>query len=210
MFLFVILYLTSVFAQYSIPSRKQGFASGPADAALQLEAYVDLLCPDSAGAWPKMKELKQHYGDDLNLIVQIMELPYHRNTHEMAIATQVLASEYKDVEMFDWFTAMFKGQETWYNSNSANCTQTDVQMEISTFVVEQMKLKTTAIAFYSQQTDRTYDLMARTMWKHCTFRTVSGTPSFFVNDVVMTSDPNVQWTTDDWIKFLDGILGRKP
>ena len=37
---------------------------------------------------------------------------------------------------------------------------------------------------------------------------VAGTPTFMVNDVVVSADPS--WTVDDWKKVIDPLLGYTP
>ena len=74
------------------PGRPVGFVykGGKANAPVQLEAFVDLTCPDSRTVWPVLKEIAEFYGQDkLRLIVYLFPLPYHRNAH---IATSVCIS----------------------------------------------------------------------------------------------------------------------
>ena len=46
---------------------------------VRLEAFLELNCPDSVAAWPVLKDVKQYYGNRLELVVHQFPLPYHRN-----------------------------------------------------------------------------------------------------------------------------------
>jgi protein-disulfide isomerase len=54
--------------------------TGDADAAIKLEAFVDLQCPDSKAVWPILLQLAKHYGPHkLQLVATLFPLPYHHN-----------------------------------------------------------------------------------------------------------------------------------
>jgi len=57
---------------------------------VKLEAFIEVHCPDSRAAWPILKSVAAYYGaDKLQLVVQQLPLPYHRNAF---LATQVSGS----------------------------------------------------------------------------------------------------------------------
>ena len=47
--------------------------------APRLDAFYDLVCPDSKASWPTIKALSTHYGTKLEIRVQPFPLPYHHN-----------------------------------------------------------------------------------------------------------------------------------
>lgn len=70
------------------------YNGGDADAPVQLEAFVDLTCPDSRDAWPVFTRIADSYGAHrLRLTVHLFPLPYHRNAH-IAAAVSTLAKSY--------------------------------------------------------------------------------------------------------------------
>lgn len=76
---FCLLFLGSVNAQISIPSKPGGFwygeKSGDANSIL-IEAFFDPLCPDSRDAWPPLKQAIHHYGTPaISLAVHTFPLP---------------------------------------------------------------------------------------------------------------------------------------
>lgn len=52
-------------------------------------------------------------------------------------------------------------------------------------------------------TDATVDHEARYAWKYAASRSITGTPQFIVNGVIV---PDAPATYDQWIAFLDGLL----
>ena len=65
-------------AQEPIPRTYDGYRLGSTDAPLLLEAFYDLMCPDSAASWPTVQEVMTHYGPDkLQFILHRFPLPHH-------------------------------------------------------------------------------------------------------------------------------------
>ena len=59
--------------------------SDHSNAAVVLEVFLDLACPDSARTWPMLHDLREAYLDeDLRIIVHTYELPYHRNAYTLS------------------------------------------------------------------------------------------------------------------------------
>ena len=60
---------------------------------VKIEAFIELLCPDSRAAYPVLKRVAEHYGEEnVELVFHQMTLPYHRNAF---IATQVGVNHYE-------------------------------------------------------------------------------------------------------------------
>ena len=78
----VLLAAVAVVAgQVPIPRREVGFVygSGPANASVHLDFYVDLVCPASKMALPTVLKVADLYGPDtLRLTTHLFPLPYHR------------------------------------------------------------------------------------------------------------------------------------
>ena len=65
------------------------YNSGEADAPVQLEAFVDLTCPDSRDAWFVFTRVADSYAPSkLRLTVHLFPLPYHRNAHIAATVSE--------------------------------------------------------------------------------------------------------------------------
>ena len=67
-------------AQIPIPDRPLGFPYGPeANSLVELDAFLDLACPDSRDAWPTLRQVADHYGvSNLRLNILMFPLPFHR------------------------------------------------------------------------------------------------------------------------------------
>ena len=80
--------LLLVSSQVPIPSRPQGFPydQSSCEAPVHLEAFMDLICPDSKAAFPTLLEVADHYGQVLSLNMLMFPLPYHRVAY---LASQV-------------------------------------------------------------------------------------------------------------------------
>src|SRR6218665_2383524 len=51
------------------------------------EVFIDLNCPDSAAAWPIVKDVQAYYGNNqLDLVFQQLTVSYHKHS---LISTQV-------------------------------------------------------------------------------------------------------------------------
>lgn len=65
-------------AQLPIPARFDGFVytnSRASPDSIFIEAFFDPVCPDSRDAWPPLKQLLDHYGSRLSLVVHPFALP---------------------------------------------------------------------------------------------------------------------------------------
>ena len=68
------------YAQVPIPSRPDGYALSPhaqPSAPIVLEAFYDLLCPDSKASWPVVKQVLAAYPTQLYFLMHTFPLPYH-------------------------------------------------------------------------------------------------------------------------------------
>lgn len=76
------LLLVGTAAQFvPIPSRYDGFQLGDDSAPLLVEAYYDMMCPDSRASWPVVQKVLNHYGNStVKFIMHVFPLPYHHNS----------------------------------------------------------------------------------------------------------------------------------
>ena len=75
-----VLTIYTASAQIPIPNRPLGFPYGSKGQSLiQLDAFLDLACPDSKTAFPTLNQVADHYGvSNLRLNVLMFPLPFHR------------------------------------------------------------------------------------------------------------------------------------
>ncbi|XP_071491375.1 uncharacterized protein [Diadema antillarum] len=196
-----------VTCQAPIPPRPPGFvycaASG--DCPVVLEAFVDLICPDSKAAWPVYKEVANYYGNvTLKFSALLFPLPYHRAAM-MAAQGTFIADALNSATTFAWMDEVFSKQEALYDTTIFNQTQG--------YIVDTLS-KWAAAVGYSQTTFKEHlarsdptQTLARTEFKYGGTRGVYGTPETFVNGIQVLSDPS--WTLADWRKIIDPLLAAK-
>lgn len=82
-----VFYASGVRAQeVPIPPRPLGYVHAYGQTtnltAVQIDAFLDPLCPDSKQAFPTLLQVANHYGPDvLTLRLHMFPLPYHRNSY---------------------------------------------------------------------------------------------------------------------------------
>ena len=76
--LFLIFFVSIVYGQPLPPAKADGFVYGKHRVdwdAIQIEAFVDPVCPDSRDAWPPLRQVLSLYGDHVWLVVHLLPLP---------------------------------------------------------------------------------------------------------------------------------------
>ena len=54
--------------------------------SVRLEAFIELICSDSLAAYPVLRQVSEYYGDQVDVVLHQLVLPYHRQAW---IVTQV-------------------------------------------------------------------------------------------------------------------------
>ncbi|CAK4685447.1 hypothetical protein LEN26_005648 [Aphanomyces euteiches] len=200
---------STVQGQVPIPVTPPGFTygDGSADAPIQLEVFVDLLCPDSKAAHPGLKDLAARLSPEkFRLRIHQFPLPYHQQAYSFAQASQTITHALGADKFTKWLEAVYDVQDQYWNLQTENLGQKQVTEKI-----EQL-----AKATFPQLTDAQWkegmsghggtkrDSDTRSEWKHACTRGISGTPQYLLNDVAIEADS--KWTADDWLKFLKPLL----
>jgi protein-disulfide isomerase len=184
-----------------IPSRYDGFALGRIDAAVHVEAFYDLMCPNCRDSWPAVRKMLDALGGPVRLTLHAFPLPYHRNAYLTAQAAQALGASghaNASAHVFAWTEAVFAAQGELGNGATESLT------------TSQVKRKLEGLAKSSTGQDVTLftdaaDGAARVSWKYACYRGVFGTPTYLVNGVPAPDDSG-SWDADQWIKFVSGLL----
>jgi len=193
-----------------IPQRPDGFpllVSAPASSPVVLDAFFDLLCPDSAAAWPVVKQVVAAYPTQLYFLMHTFSLPYHTNAfianqgahvvdrHTMHNLTAVAA--YADL--------IFSVQAAFFNAATKDKTITQVIAALATNV-EQAGLLS-ASDFTAGIADTDINMDTRISWKYGCSRGITGTASFLLNGVFVPADGS--WTLDQWKAIIDPLLSTE-
>lgn len=192
---------TAVLAQLPpIPTRMPGYSVGPSDAPLQLTAYFDLACPDSAAAAPTLAALSTKYNQALRIRYVLLPLPYHVSAFAAAQGSQVAAALGK--QRYAWQTAMFANQAQFFNGALQNTSPTQLAASLADLASSTLSVSRTS--FLAGLQNGTLNEAARVEWKAAVTAGVSGTPTFFVNSVPVAAEST--WTVQQWSNLLDPIL----
>ncbi|KAF4388456.1 hypothetical protein F8388_012433, partial [Cannabis sativa] len=209
-FLFFLLSVSIVYAQPLPPPKFDGFVYGKHRVdwdAIQIEAFLDPVCPDSRDAWPPLKQVLALYGDRVWLLVHLLPLPYHDNAFVASRALHIvngISNHHYTFKLLEWF---FKYQEKFYNAQTRNLTRTEVVNEIvksATQVVGSSYLGTLESGF----NDRKTDLKTRVSFKYSAARGVYGTPTFFINGFQLP-DAGSPLDFNGWKTIIDPLIGNK-
>lgn len=196
-------------AQLPIPSRFDGFVYTNSQASpdsIFIEAFFDPVCPDSRDAWPPLKQLLDHYGSRLSLVVHPFALPYHDNAFVASRALHIVnkintSATYPLMELF------FKYQERYYNQQTRNMSRATIVEDIVHFASKVVG-NSYFSAVESGFTDRQTDLKTRVSFKYGCSRGVTGTPFFFVNGFPLP-DAGSAIDYEGWRKIIDPLVGER-
>ncbi|KAG7394448.1 hypothetical protein PHYBOEH_005181 [Phytophthora boehmeriae] len=213
-FLLLSMGLCAVIGAQRIPRKPPGFTlgSGSADAGVQLESYIDLLCPDSKSAYPGLKRLVEHYEpDELRVRFVLFPLPYHQHAFATAEAAFTITDALGDASFIQWLETMYSNQDIFWNKPTKDLTPVQVTD----------KFKTLAQKTFPSLTDAQWekgmtgyggtdaDDHTRESWKYTCSRGMSGTPLYTLNGVPFEADAD--WSFERWFKVIDPLVkANKP
>jgi len=74
---------------------------GNPDAKVTIVEYSEFECPFCGRHWPTMKQIKEVYGDQVQVVFRHFPLSFHANAKPAAIASECAADQGKFWEMYD-------------------------------------------------------------------------------------------------------------
>ena len=180
---------------------------GSASSQVVVDAWVDLLCPDCAGEWSTLLALAKNYSPaQLALNMHVFPLPYHTWAFSTANAARILASlNASDSARFAWMDYMFAGanpgQLQFYNDALAGNSTEEVQALLAATAARVTGVSAAAVLAGFSDGNMNEDV--RIAWKTGCSRSVTGTPSFFVNGLPVDADG---FTLAQWTGLLDPLF----
>ena len=167
-----------------------------------IDVFYDNLCEDSAANWPMLSQVisQDFLKDTLGVAVHIFPLPYHHNAFFAAWAGEVIM-QYDPSKYRDYMTYIFKHYDDFI-SKAVDMTEPEVQLAYAKAVHESTGIMPQVIL--DGYKDRKADLRARLAWKYSSYRSVTGTPMFMVNDVIVPEASG--FNSSQWTSFLKNIL----
>uniref|UniRef100_M4B3S1 Thioredoxin-like fold domain-containing protein n=1 Tax=Hyaloperonospora arabidopsidis (strain Emoy2) TaxID=559515 RepID=M4B3S1_HYAAE len=200
----LLLRLCACRAQVPVPETPPGFTIGRGNvsAEVQLEAFIDLLCPFSKAAYSGVKALADHYEPkDFRVKMILFPLPFHQHGFTAAQSAFTVTLALGDDQFTPWLEAFF------WNEATKDMSVTQVKSE----------LKGLAQKTFPSLTDKQWeegmtndgddgaDHHARVMWKYACTRAITGTPQYILNGVPFKGADS-SWKLDDWLKVIDPLV----
>jgi len=198
-----------------IPTTPDGLTTGNTNnPALQLEAWYDLMCPDSAASFPVLWEtLVQNYSilnaaeTNTSFTIHIFPLPYHHYAFLVAQGFRVIMDNMNNsADAWNYINISFANQNPYTTANTTNFTMAQVAANWSTLISTAMPQYPDA-EFYNYLMNETndntsqYNWEARVSWKYACSRGIVGTPTYYANGVLVDGADEFN-TTSNWTNFL--------
>ena len=150
---------------------------GPVDNEIVIVEYSDFQCPTCAVFNPIMQRLIDEYGDRVSLVYRQYPLQQiHQNATLAAAATESAGLQGKFWEMHD---KLFDDQNTWSSSSDA----------LTLFTTYAQDLGLNIDQFLSDIDSRAVENAIKEDYATGTASGVSGTPTFYVNGIMLESLP---------------------
>ena len=160
------------------------------------------MCPDSKAAHPILKNvLKEYTPSQLSLRLHFFPLPYHTNAFLVAKSAFVLHAIQKST-LHLWVETMYANQNAF--SNTATNTTSSASIQASLASLALMTFPSISTTDYNTMWTE-MEMGTRIAWKYAASRGVTGTPVFFVNEVIV-SNADSTWTVQDWKGVLDPLM----
>lgn len=187
-----------------IPRRPSGYASGKADAPIQIEAFIDLQCPYSKKAWPTLLAVATKYGQErVRLIIQPIVLAEHHQSWDVTKAAVAVAAG--DASRFLDFTEyLYAHQEEYTNAQFRDRTQKDLYALLARFAAEYAGEIDTE-AFFERLESAEVEQTAKIPLHLAATRGVWSTPTFFINGVEVPQLSSSS-TLEDWKAVLEPLF----
>jgi len=184
-----------------IPNQPDGFSIGNANAPVLFELFGDTMCPDTAHAYPTIRQVAAAYGPDkLRLTFHAFTLPF---IHSGMLTNQGLwvVAANNATGVWKYIETIFANQEYLWNSQTADLTTNQLIAKIGGMAQNASVLSQNT--FVSGMANEQIQNQAITSWKYIASRGIAGTPTFLVNGVEVEADPD--WTLQDWQQVLNPL-----
>lgn len=178
----------------TVPVNDSDWYEGGKDATVTLVEYSDFQCPACGAYFPVVQGLLQNYGDKLKIVYRNYPLPQHSNAQLAAQAAEAAGIQGR---FFDMHDVLFSTQKDW--SDLANPTDN--------FVTYATQLGLNVEQFKTDLTSSTVkDAIAQDV-RSGNSANVDSTPTFFLNGVQITSNPQ---GLAPFMTLIDAALNPAP
>lgn len=184
-----------------IPVAKQypGFSFGSKNAQIQIDLYVDLICPDCATIWSIVKQVMDKYKTQVHVQMHCYDLCYHKWAYLVARGLYALnaISEEKAKMMIDGLFINHDQTQFAVPESEKNMTDTLVNYVTTTYEVEKTD-------FMDKFASSDVVTNTRVDYKYSQIKGLHGTPTVYINGG--SSSLNETSTFEDWTTEIDSLL----
>lgn len=192
----------------AVPGRQSGYSYGTGKTNIEIEAVYDLTCSDCKAYDPKFQAflksdwLDSTVGDQIKVTYTFFPLPYHHGcwfVHKLLpYFEDQCRTEGQTCNYIEYINFSLANQNDVLNARAS--LQEDMVNNWTKKVADQFKLKQQDLidaVHSSENEDR-----LRTMWKYAASKGATGTPTYFVNSIMLLDPP---YQTADWLKLLNDV-----
>ncbi|KDO26685.1 hypothetical protein SPRG_20484 [Saprolegnia parasitica CBS 223.65] len=193
-----------------VPTTTPGFVykGGLATAPVQLEIFIDLLCPYSKAAYPAMKKLEAAFkGSDLRITFQVLPLPFHKHAFTVAQSAATLTHVLGIQTFPPWLETIYANQDRLYNAPTKDMTAVQVVDLLFDWASTAFP-KLTKEAWSAQMTGHggsDMDEKTRQLFRYSLAHGISGTPMFYLNGVHYDAADS-SWSFEQWRKTIQALV----
>eukprot|EP00924_Labyrinthula_sp_SR-Ha-C_P003558 maker-scaffold_53-snap-gene-1.4-mRNA-1 protein AED:0.00 eAED:0.00 QI:72/1/1/1/0.33/0/4/837/219 len=168
-----------------------------------VSVFYDILCPDSKAVHSTMKTLFEEYKQKISFKIYLFPLPYHRASFSTTKVAQYFEvgeqNEKKLLLINSFFDEKNSLLKDFSNSSILNISDNDLRIKL---VNALSKLGFDEEEVLKALSDVAAEDRTRQEWKYCCYKSVFGTPSFFINNVFVDA---ASWDLSTWRNNLNKL-----
>lgn len=203
--LFILhLLFTFSFAEVKIPKaiKYNGVSLGSKKANFHLEAFFDLLCPDSKSSYKSLiesfKDSGLLSGEKLKFTVHFVSFPVHRESFILSRAAHYIQTTYGDDRAFKFLSLLFSHQKDFEDLATVKKTRENIEEELGNLVTENIDVEQKSFLLGIQSAESKYQAISAN--NYAISKGISRSPMFLGNGINI--DGAESFTTADWITLL--------
>ncbi|CAD8136826.1 unnamed protein product [Paramecium pentaurelia] len=190
-------------SQYTpIPKIPDGLIIGD-NPNLVIEAYYDIFCPGSRESYNIFKTVIESLEkDSFTFIIHQFPLPYHKNAFSASAGYKYIWKTISSEAAYKFEGLMLNNLEQFTDLATLNLKQSEVYQKIIDLVKTQLPQYQINYdeLLNSMKPGTPENIETRYSWKYGTSRSVSGTPTIFVNGVLF--DKGEELSAQQWIQYI--------
>ena len=185
-----------------VPQTPDGLVYGPGpNTNYTLDVFYDHLCPYSAQAFPALYHYWINNQYWLRMVLHMVPLPYHYYSFDVTRAGRFLQSTYGQTNFTAYMNWVFTHQSRYLES-----AQSWDQPTLFSNLASDANVATgidPALVLNALSTDQ-FEISTRLSWKYAMSKSISGTPTYMLNGVIVPALGSLQ-TYQDWQNFFNSL-----